>query len=123
MNATVFYVLTDAGEGLVKFGITNGDGKTRLAAHRRDGYIRQKLLMTEMPAGMAEDLERAVKRAMKFIEIPPERGEEYFTAEVLSLILMLAEHFPSYWLSGHRGTYAAILFGSGRASFMKYCTA
>ena len=117
-----FYVVTGYRAGTVKFGITGGDGRARLDAHRKDGYPVCRLLMTGMPAGMAEDMERALLRALKYIETEPVQGREYFPGECLDMILMLSEHFPAYWLAGHRGTYAAIRFGTGdTAGFLARC--
>jgi hypothetical protein len=119
-----FYVVTDYQGATVKFGITRGGARARLDSHRQDGYPVRKLLLTSMPAGMAEDMERALLRAMGYIGTEPVRGREYFPGECLELILMLAEHFPSYWLAGHRGTYAAIRFGTGdTAGFLARCGA
>jgi hypothetical protein len=119
-----FYVVSDYRGATVKFGITRGDARARLDSHRQDGYPVRRLLLTGMPAGMAGDMERALLRAMGYIETEPVRGREYFPGECLDLILMLAGHFPAYWLAGHRGIYAAIRFGTGdTAGFLARCGA
>ena len=82
----------------VKFGVTSGDARPRLADHRVDGYRAVVRLLTGLPDGAAPDTERAVKAALAMAGEKPVRGTEYFDASCLALILDVADS----WLA--RGT-------------------
>ena len=93
-----FYVVEHEDQHRVKFGVTSGDARPRLADHRVDGYRTVVRLLTGLPDGAAPDAERAVKAALAMAGEKPVRGTEYFDASCLALILDVADS----WLA--RGT-------------------
>ena len=84
-----FYVVT--GSGVVKFGITTGDGRHRLLTHASQGYTEVMRLVTGLPGTVALDAENAVKSALAVAGEKPVRGREYFDASCLALILDVAD--------------------------------
>lgn len=96
----IFYVVT-SGDG-VKFGVTGGSPRQRLAAHAREGYTEVVRLVTGLPGTVAPDTERAVKSALAAAGAKPVRGKEYFDRAALALILDVADS----WL-GVAGTQAS----------------
>ena len=84
-----FYVVT--GSGVVKFGITTGDGRHRLLTHAGQGYTEVMRLVTGLPGTVALDAENAVKSALAVAGEKPVRGREYFDASCLALILDVAD--------------------------------
>lgn len=89
-----FYVLLNEEDQIVKFGITSGDPRPRLAVHARAGYDTVVRLMTNLPAGAARELEKAVIATLKLAGIDPIRGFEYFHAPALPVILDIIDHYP-----------------------------
>jgi hypothetical protein len=87
---SVFYVLEHDTKPVVKFGITSRDGRHRLGSHRVHGYVRVRLLVTELPEGVARNAENAVKSALAMAGEKPVRGREYFGSHCLALILDIA---------------------------------
>jgi hypothetical protein len=87
----VFYVVEHEDQRRVKFGVTSGDARPRLADHRVAGYRRVVRLLTGLPDGAAPDAERAVKAALAMAGEKPVRGTEYFDASCLGLILDVAD--------------------------------
>lgn len=90
MTYSVFYVLEHESEPLVKFGISNREGRRRLANHRVDGFATVHLLLSGLPNGVPQDAERAVKAALALAGEHPVRGREYFDRTCLALILDVA---------------------------------
>lgn len=90
-----FYVVQDDVNDVVKFGITSGNGRIRLALHRRGGLDRVVRLCTGLPGTDAPDLERAVLGALRDAREEPVRGREYFPVRVLPVILHLVDHHPA----------------------------
>lgn len=87
----VFYVVTGV-RGL-KFGISSGDGSARLDQHRRDGYGDQVVrLWTGLPGRVADDAEYLVLHRLKKAGHKPTQGHEYFKAELLPVVLGIADH-------------------------------
>lgn len=91
----VFYVVHDDVNDLIKFGITSGDARPRLATHARDGFDRILRLCDEMPQGVALTLERTILAALRDAKEEPVRGREYFPARVLPLVLDLVDNHPA----------------------------
>jgi hypothetical protein len=85
----VFYVVT--GSAGVKFGITTGDPRPRLKAHRTDGYATVVRLVTDLAPGLALDTEDAVKAALALAGEKPIKGREYFDSSCLALVLDVAD--------------------------------
>lgn len=83
----VFYVVADEINDTVKFGITSGNPRRRLATHARDGFDSVVRLIEDMPGDLAPRLERAVLAALRDAREMPIRGREYFSARVLGLVL------------------------------------
>jgi len=85
-----FYVVEAEDQHRVKFGVTSGDARPRLADHRVAGYRTVVRLLTGLPDGAAPDAERAVKAALAMAGEKPVRG----------LILDVADS----WLARGAGT-------------------
>ena len=92
----VFYVVANARDHLVKFGITGGDGSIRLSRHAQDAFTEVVRLVTGLPETVALDTERAVRAALALADERPLRGREYFDVSCLPLILDVAQG----WLAG-----------------------
>jgi hypothetical protein len=88
----VFYVVT--GPAGVKFGITSGDPRPRLADHRSNDYGTVVRLHEGLPGTTARDLERELLGLLRVSGVEPIRGREYFPAAVLPTIL----HVVDGWL-------------------------
>lgn len=86
-----FYVVTHEGRARVKFGVTSGDARPRLKAHRIAGYRTVVRLVTGIPGTVAPDTERAIKSALAMAGERPVQGTEYFDASCLALILDVAD--------------------------------
>ena len=80
----VFYVVKNEEQFRVKFGVTSGDARPRLADHRVAGYRTVVRLLTGLPDRAAPDAERAVKAALAMAGEKPVRGTEYFDASCLA---------------------------------------
>lgn len=87
----VFYVVLNKDSSRVKFGVTNGDGKARLATHRRSGYRDVVRLFPGVPMPGAADLERATAAALRDAGAAPVQGREYYDASALALILDIVD--------------------------------
>ena len=90
----VFYVVSDEAAERVKFGVTSGAPKPRLAAHARDGYTTVRKLLVGLPEGIALALERAVRIKLKQQGHIPVRGREYFNGAAIPLILEVVGSAP-----------------------------
>lgn len=88
-----FYIVT--GSGIVKFGISAGNGRHRLAIHAAKGLADVVHLAAGLPGTVALDTENAVKAALAAAGKKPVRGREYFDISCLALILDVA----SSWLT------------------------
>lgn len=84
-----FYVVTSG--TAVKFGITSGNGRIRLAAHARYGYTEVMRLRTGLPGTTAPDTESAIRVALALAGERPAHGREYFGISCLALILDIAD--------------------------------
>ncbi|MFD7661039.1 hypothetical protein [Streptomyces sp. NPDC059788] len=89
-----FYVVLDDENQTVKFGITSGDSRPRLATHARDGYHITVRLMRNLPPGAARQVEKATLAALALANVEPVRGHEYFHAAVLPIVLDIADNYP-----------------------------
>lgn len=83
-----FYIVT--GSGIVKFGITTGDGRRRLAVHAAKGLADVIHLAVGLPGTVALDTENAVRAALALASEKPVQGREYFDISSLALILDVA---------------------------------
>ncbi|MEU3860398.1 hypothetical protein AB0F03_24010 [Streptomyces sp. NPDC028722] len=90
----VFYVLINEDTGTVKFGITSGSPRPRLAVHARDGYQLVVRLLTGLPDDVALSLERAARTALLDAGHVPVRGREYFSASLVQFVLDTVDHHP-----------------------------
>ena len=86
-----FYVVTSPLE--VKFGITSGTGRYRLAQHARQGLLTQQRLAVDLPDTMALDIENTILAALADAGERPLRGKEYFDISCLALVLDVADGF------------------------------
>ncbi|WP_434593371.1 hypothetical protein [Streptomyces sp. A5-4] len=95
-NSNAFYVLTNEDAGLLKLGITTGDGRQRLNRHAADGFTTVHRYLTGLPLdGGARDLERVALAALREAGERPVRGREYFPASVQPLVLDFADNYPT----------------------------
>ncbi|MEU6183839.1 hypothetical protein [Streptomyces coeruleorubidus] len=87
---TVYYVVTDG--AMVKPGISSGDGRGRLDTHRSEHGLGQvRRLITDLPVGVARDVERYVLDCLVGQGIRPVMGSEYFDAAHIDRVLELAD--------------------------------
>lgn len=83
-----FYIVT--GPAGVKFGVTSGDYRQRLNAHRRDGYPDVVAVWVDLPDGVAKATEDVVRSRLKADGWQPVRGLEYFPLGALSRVQRIA---------------------------------
>lgn len=74
----VFYVVANYDTDSLKFGITSGNPRPRLADHAHDGFRDVLLLLTALGDGAAISIERVVKKQLRSAGYRPVRGYEYF---------------------------------------------
>ncbi len=85
---TVFYVVVNPSTHTCKFGVSSGDGWSRLTSHRREGFTDVHFIRRDFPeAGALED---RMKVALREAGQIPARGSEYFHTDNLMLILSCA---------------------------------
>lgn len=88
-----FYVVTNDRQSRVKFGITSGSTRRRLATHRRSGYetvVRAITAFTDAPK-----LESSVLATLRLAEIKPVHGREFYDISALGVILDIVDHWPT----------------------------
>ncbi|MGW2100355.1 hypothetical protein ACWCPX_22155 [Streptomyces olivaceoviridis] len=90
-----FYVVVDEVNDLVKFGITSGSARRRLAQHEKDGFDVIVRVYEGLPGDMAPELEQNVLAALRDAGESPVRGREYFPARVLPIVLDLVDNHPA----------------------------
>jgi hypothetical protein len=81
----VLYVVANPVLGRVKFGVTSGDPRGRLADHRRAGYTEIMRVCCDLPT--AAVLERHVQTTLRDARIPPVQGREYYDLSALPVVL------------------------------------
>jgi len=89
-----FYVVADEDAGLLKFGITTGNGKRRLTEHRRAGFDTVHRFLPGLADDVALSLERDVRAALRLAAEEPMRGREYYSSTVTALVLDIVDHHP-----------------------------
>ncbi|MEU2730105.1 hypothetical protein ABZ650_20550 [Streptomyces griseoviridis] len=89
-----FYVVADEEAALLKFGITTGTGKRRLAEHRRAGFTTVHRFLAELADGVALNLERDVRATLLLAGEGSARGREYFPDLVTALVLDIVDNYP-----------------------------
>lgn len=85
----VFYAVTNPAQGRVKFGVTSGDPRVRLADHRRAGYVEVVRALPGLPDAHA--LERHIRVTLRDAGIPAAQGREYFHIDALAVVLDVAD--------------------------------
>ena len=90
----VFYVVADQAAGRIKFGITSGDPRPRLARHRASGYCTVVRLVVGLPSDTAPAMEQAVLAALRLADIAPLHGREHYDAAALALVLDVVDNYP-----------------------------
>lgn len=93
-NHDALYVLLNEEEGLVKFGITGGDARVRLAQHRRNGYETLVRLILNLREGAATAIERDIIATLALAREIPVKGREYYRAATLALVLDILDNHP-----------------------------
>ncbi|MDX3237207.1 hypothetical protein PV392_16315 [Streptomyces sp. ME03-5709C] len=91
----MIYVVIDEVTDVIKFGITSGDPRPRLATHARDGFERVERLHVGLPGTTARELETTIRAALRDAGEQPVRGWEYFPLRALPLVLDLIDHHPA----------------------------
>jgi hypothetical protein len=87
----VFYIVHNRHANRIKFGITSGDPRARLANHRAFGYAEQICVLTNLPGEFAKSIEDECRIALRNHGFTPIRGREYFNADALPVILATVE--------------------------------
>ncbi len=82
-------------EDLLKFGITSGDPRRRLAVHAKDGFSQVVRVHTGLPGDTAPELERTIIAALRDAREVPVRGREYYRGRALALVLDLVDNYPA----------------------------
>lgn len=90
----LFYVVVNHDDSLVKFGISNGDGRNRLSDHASDGYRTVVRVLRGLDDGCAWTLERITITTLRAAGLVPVRGREYFDIATLALILDVVDNYP-----------------------------
>ncbi|MBT3161524.1 hypothetical protein HTV80_00145 [Streptomyces sp. Vc74B-19] len=91
----VFYVVRDGLRAVIKFGITSGNGRSRLRVHERDGFDDVVRLHIGLPGETAPQLERNIMATLDAARVPPVRGREYFPEAALPIVLDLVDNHPA----------------------------
>lgn len=87
-----FYVVVNRVAARVKFGITSGDPRLRLAVHRRSGYAE---VPRDVAVRDALELERSCRKALSLAGVSPVRGREYFDlSSALPVVLDVVDNWP-----------------------------
>lgn len=86
----VFYVVTNAATSTLKFGITSGNPRPRLADHAHSGFRQVDLLLTALGDGIALIVERSVRADLRAAGYRPVQGSEYFHACVRESVFVAA---------------------------------
>ena len=90
----MFYVVADQAAERIKFGITSGDPRPRLARHRASGYCTVVRLVVGLPSDTAPAMEQAVLAALRLADIAPSHGREHYDAAALALVLDVVDNYP-----------------------------
>lgn len=88
-----FYVVTNDVLARVKFGITSGDVRGRLAHHRRNGY--RTVIRTISAFAEAPQLESWILGTLRLARMSPVQGREYYDVDALPVILDVVDNWPS----------------------------
>lgn len=83
----VYYIVANDNKREMKFGITSGDPKGRLAVHKNRGYSRVVLVAE---SSLALKVETETKRALRAAGFQPTKGREYFPLTALNEALEVA---------------------------------
>lgn len=90
-----FYVVHNVEASTVKFGITSGNPKPRLADHRRAGFTAVLRVFAGLPEGEARGLEQQLLKVLHCAGVQPLQRREYFPDATLNVVLP----FVDEWLS------------------------
>jgi hypothetical protein len=90
-----FYVVRRPGTDTLKFGITSGSPRARLADHARDGFTDVLRSAAGLPTGEAKSLEDELRLLLRCAGVVPVRGREYFSDAVAPVVLSVVDE----WLS------------------------
>lgn len=90
-----FYVVRHPRANTLKFGITSGDPRARLADHARDGFTEVLRCSASLPTGEAKALEDELMTLLRCAGVRPVRGREYFSDAVSAVVLSTVDE----WLS------------------------
>lgn len=81
----LLYVVTNPSLKRVKFGITSGGGRARLADHRRAGYTNVLRVLPDLDDAHA--LERHIRATLRDAGTIAVQGREYFHIDALAVVL------------------------------------
>ncbi len=90
----MFSVVADQAAERIKFGITSGDPRPRLARHRASGYCTVVRLVVGLPSDTAPAMEQAVLAALRLADVAPLHGREHYDAAALALVLDVVDNYP-----------------------------
>lgn len=91
---TAYYVVHNPIGHCVKFGVTGGNPQLRLNDHRRDGFVSVLRLLTNLPAENVPKMEKDILEMIRVSGAKPIRGREYFTDDVLPVLLNAVDNYP-----------------------------
>lgn len=89
-----FYVLSNPALLRIKFGITHGNARARLNAHKTEGFSCIERLLVKLPGGVASTLERLCLSVLDDAKWTPVRGREYFDIAALPTVLDIVDNYP-----------------------------
>ena len=90
----VFYVVVNRPAFRIKFGITSGDPRDRLATHRLSGYEEVLRLMIGLPGTTAPEMESVARAALALGGEIPVKGREYYDISALAIVLDVTDNWP-----------------------------
>lgn len=91
---TTYYVVHNPIGHLVKFGVTGVNPRLRLNDHRRDGFISVLRLLTNLQSEHVPKMEKDILEIVRASGAQPIRGREYFTDDVLPVLLDAVDGYP-----------------------------
>lgn len=79
---------------MLKLGITGGDGRQRLRCHALNGFTTVHRFLTDLPEGVAPELERHALATLRLAGERPVQGREYFPASALAVVFDVVDNYP-----------------------------
>lgn len=87
----VFYLVHNATTATLKFGVTSGSPRSRLADHASEGFTEVVRLHTGLLDGDAKRLEDELLHQLRVARVTPVRGREYFMSATMGAVLYIID--------------------------------